>query len=195
MPVDIFILMFGYMLVSSFTPGPGNILALNTMMNYGWKKGKQLIMGIGLGYFVVQYICTVAVYFLSIYLKSVTMFIKYAGAIYLVWLAIHIILSKAENQSDNKKANFITGFLLQLVNVKIYFYCITLLSVYIVPYFESALYIILMGLFVILVGCSATLTWAFLGVKLQKFYMSHFKVCNIVLGLFLLYCAYTIIWS
>lgn len=195
MPVATLMLMLGYMLVSSFTPGPGNILALNTMMNYGWKKGKQLIFGICLGYFTVQYICTAAVYFLSVYLENTMKYIKYAGAIYLVWLAIHIMLSKAESQSNNKKANFVTGFLMQLVNVKIYFYCTTLLSVYIVPYFESVFYIILMGLFVIFIGCGATFTWAFLGIKLQKFYTAHFKVCNIILGLFLFYCAYNIIGS
>ncbi len=195
MPTATLTLMLGYMFVSSFTPGPGNILALNTMMNYGWKKGKQLILGIGLGYFAVQYICTAAVYFLSVYLEEAMKYIKYAGAVYLVWLAIHIMLSKAENRTSEKKANFATGFFMQLVNVKIYFYCTTLLSVYIVPYFQSLIYIVLMGLFVIFIGCSATMTWAFLGLKLQKFYTAHFKVCNIVLGLFLLYCAYGIIRS
>ena len=27
-----------YCIVNAFTPGPGNILALNTVTNYGWKK-------------------------------------------------------------------------------------------------------------------------------------------------------------
>lgn len=40
-----------YMLVSSFTPGPGNILTLTSMTNYGWKKGKQVVFGICAGYF------------------------------------------------------------------------------------------------------------------------------------------------
>ena len=26
--------------INAFTPGPGNILALNTVTNYGYKKGK-----------------------------------------------------------------------------------------------------------------------------------------------------------
>ena len=29
---------FVYSLVNAFTPGPGNILALNTVTKYGWKK-------------------------------------------------------------------------------------------------------------------------------------------------------------
>lgn len=31
---------FIYSVINAFTPGPGNILALNTVTNYGWKKGK-----------------------------------------------------------------------------------------------------------------------------------------------------------
>lgn len=33
---------FVYAGVNAFTPGPGNILALNTVTNYGWGKGKPL---------------------------------------------------------------------------------------------------------------------------------------------------------
>jgi cysteine/O-acetylserine efflux protein len=29
--------MLGYMAISSFTPGPGNILAMNTTNRFGWK--------------------------------------------------------------------------------------------------------------------------------------------------------------
>ena len=31
-----------YCVINAFTPGPGNILALNTVTNYGYKKGKPL---------------------------------------------------------------------------------------------------------------------------------------------------------
>ena len=36
--------LLGYMLVCSFTPGPGNILALNTTSTYGWKRSRSLIL-------------------------------------------------------------------------------------------------------------------------------------------------------
>ena len=34
---------FVYSLINAFTPGPGNILALSTVTNYGWKKGANVI--------------------------------------------------------------------------------------------------------------------------------------------------------
>lgn len=153
MTLPIFMTMFGYMLVSSFTPGPGNILALNTTLKGGFKNSKFLLMGIGAGYFMVQYICTGAVLLLDAVLEGVMVYVKYVGAVYLVWLAVHIFLSKKESQAQGGKSGFVSGFLMQLVNVKIYFYCTTLLSVYIVPNFNSWIFVLLMGLFVIFVGC------------------------------------------
>ena len=37
---------FIYIIINAFTPGPGNILALNTVTEYGCKKGKPLFLGI-----------------------------------------------------------------------------------------------------------------------------------------------------
>ena len=40
--------------VCSFTPERGNIRALNTTSTYGWKRSRSLILGICLGYAIVQ---------------------------------------------------------------------------------------------------------------------------------------------
>lgn len=106
MSISVFWTMLGYMLVSSFTPGPGNILALN---------------------------------------------------------------------------------------VKIYFYIMTLLMVYLVPYITTLPGLLLAGVGVVGVGGTACLTWAFLGIKMQRIYEKHYKSINFILSLFLLYCAWDIV--
>ena len=85
------------------------------------------------------------------------------------------------------------GLLLQLVNVKIYFYISSLLSAYFIPNCDTVLELALAGAFAVSIGSIACLTWAFLGVKLQRIYLRYFKPVNVVLGLFLLYCALTIV--
>lgn len=62
---------FIYAVINAFTPGPGNILALNTVTNYGYKKGKPLFRGIFAGYYVVQIICAVFVFEVSTFLPNV----------------------------------------------------------------------------------------------------------------------------
>ncbi len=192
MPVTIFGAMSCYMLISSFTPGPGNILAMNTTARFGWKKGRNLILGICCGYFLVQMICTLALYSLNMILSPALDVLKYAGAFYMIWLAIHIAISRPEESSQNKSPSFTTGFFLQLVNVKIYFYITTLLTAYLIPYFRNLPLLILAGIGVTAVGSAASLTWAFLGIKLQTNYKKHFRVINLILALFLLYCAWEI---
>lgn len=185
-----------YMLISSFTPGPGNILAMNTTTRFGWKKGKNLIFGICCGYLLVQMICTVILYSLNMVLSPILSVLKYIGAIYMLWLAIHIAFSRQEESSTNEAPGFLTGFLLQMVNIKIYFYISTLLTVYLIPYIKSLPALIIAGVGVTAVGSVASLTWAFLGIKLQNIYSRHFRVINIILSLFLLYCVWGIIrWS
>ncbi len=69
-----------YCVVNAFTPGPGNILALNTVTNYGYKKGKPLFFGIFAGYYVVQIICAIVVYGVNSLLPNVMGVMKYIGA-------------------------------------------------------------------------------------------------------------------
>lgn len=82
---------FVYSMINAFTPGPGNILALNTVTNYGWKKGTPLFLGIFSGYYVVQMICAVFVYGVSALVPDVLGVMKYVGAVYITGLAIQKI--------------------------------------------------------------------------------------------------------
>ncbi|QAA32291.1 LysE family transporter [Clostridium manihotivorum] len=193
MSISVFGTMLGYMLVCSFTPGPGNILALNTTTQFGWRKGKPLLLGICAGYAPVQFICTLAVYGLNTFLLPVLAVLKYIGTIYMLWLALNIFRSKPLENSNGGQASFREGFSLQFVNIKIYFYIMTLLMVYLVPHISTLLGLLLAGLGVVSIGSIASLTWAFAGIKLQKTYAKHFKLINFVLSLFLLYCAFDIL--
>ena len=62
MPGYVLLNFFIYAVINAFTPGPGNILALNTVTNYGWKKGMPLFLGIFTGYYAVQTICCILVF-------------------------------------------------------------------------------------------------------------------------------------
>ena len=193
MPISVFVTMLGYMLVCSFTPGPGNILALNTTTQFGWQKGRRLILGICAGYSGVQLLCTLAVYGLNAFLLPVLAVLKYIGSIYLLWLAIHMFRSKPQKDKKDGQASFRVGFLLQFVNIKIYFYIMTLLMVYLVPYISTLPGLLLAGAGVVSIGRLACLTWAFLGIKMQRIYEKYFQPINSILSLFLLYCAWDII--
>ena len=174
MPMAVLSNFLIYCVINAFTPGPGNILALNTVTNYGYKKGKPLFFGIFAGYYVVQILCAIFVYGVNSLLPNVMEVMKYIGAAYILWLAIHLVFSKQSTENAEQSASFLKGFMLQFVNVKIYMSSFPALL-----FFE---------LVIATIGTIATCTWIGLGVLIQKFYLRHFRVINIILALTLLEC-------
>ena len=177
-----------YCVINALTPGPGNILALNIVTNYGYKKGKTLFFGIFAGYYVVQILCAIFVYGVNSLLPNVMEVTKYIGAAYILWLAIHIVFSKPSTENAKQSASFLKGFMLQFVNVKIYMFGVTALTGYVVGYMSSFSALLFFELVIATIGTIATCTWIGLGVLIQKFYLRHFRVINIILALTLLEC-------
>lgn len=184
---------FIYSVINAFTPGPGNILALNTVTNYGYKKGRPLYWGIFAGYYVVQVICAIFVFGVSTFLPDVLGIMKYIGAAYILWLAVHIALSKPTTGTVEKSASFLKGFLLQFVNVKIYLFGITALTGYITEYSGSLWVLLLFEIIIATIGTIATLTWIGMGVLIQRAYQKYYRVINIILALTLSECVYSML--
>ena len=188
MPMAVLSNFLIYCVINAFTSGPGNILALNTVTNYGYKKGKSLFFGIFAGYYVVQILCAIFVYGVNSLLPNVMEVMKYIGAAYILWLAIHIAFSKKTSENTEQSASFLKVFMLQFVNVKIYMFGVTALTGYVVGYMSSFPALLLFELVIATIGTIATCTWIGLGVLIQKFYLRHFRVINIILALTLLEC-------
>ncbi len=183
---------FIYSVINAFTPGPGNILALNTVTNYRYKKGRPLYWGIVAGYYVVQVICAVFVFGVSTFLPDLLGIMKYIGAAYILWLAVHIALSKPTTGTVEKSVSFLKGFLLQFVNVKIYLFGITALTGYVTEYSASLWVLLLFEIIIATIGTIATLTWIGMGVLIQRAYQKYYRVINIIL-LTLSECVYALI--
>ena len=188
MPMAVLSNFLIYCVINAFTPGPGNILALNTVTNYGYKKGKPLFFGIFAGYYVVQILCAIFVYGVNSLLPNAMEVMKYIGAAYILWLAIHIAFSKPSTENTEQLASFLKGFMLQFVNVKIYMFGVTALTGYVVGYMSSFPALLFFELVIATIGTIATCTWIGLGVLIQKFYLRHFRVIDIILALTLLEC-------
>ena len=182
-----------YSMINAFTPGPGNILALNTVTNYGWKKGAPLFFGIFSGYYVVQMICAVFVYGVSAVLPAVLGAMKYVGAGYIIWLAVHIAFGRPDEDGGERSASFWKGFMLQFVNVKIYLFGITALTGYVTHYSTSLPVLVFFELVIATIGTAAISAWIGTGLAIQKIYLQHYRLINTILAVALLECVYSIL--
>ncbi len=184
---------FIYSVINAFTPGPGNILALNTVTNYGWKKGAPLFFGIFSGDYVVQMICAVFVYGVSALLPGMLGGMKYVGAAYILWLAAHIAVSRPDRDGKERSASFLKGFMLQFVNVKIYLFGITALTGYVTNYSMALPVLVFFEFVIATIGTAATSAWIGAGMAIQKVYLRHYRLINIILAVTLLECVYSIL--
>ena len=69
-----------------------------------------LFFGIFAGYYVVQILCAIFVYGVNSLLPNAMEVMKYIGAAYILWLAIHIAFSKPSTENAEQSASFLKGF-------------------------------------------------------------------------------------
>lgn len=177
-----------YTLVTAFTPGPNNIVALHAVNQNGWKKGKDILLGIAVGFLCVMLLCSLFCYELAKYVPSITTVLKYVGAAYIVYLAIHVAFSKPASE-ENKELSFLKGFLLEFVNVKIILYAITVFTGYVLPHETSLGEMIFHAVMLTLTGVAGNLTWAAAGGVFQKLLTKHYRIFNYAMGAILIWCA------
>ncbi|KMZ55457.1 LysE family transporter [Dorea sp. D27] len=177
-----------YTLVTAFTPGPNNIVALYAVSQNGWRKGKNVLLGIAAGFLCVMVVCAVFCYELARYVPSMAGVLKYVGAAYIVYLAIYVALSKPGDTED-KQISFMKGFLLEFANVKIILYSITVYTGYVMPYDKNLSVLLIHAFMITVIGVAGTITWAAAGGAFQKFLTKYYRTFNIVMALVLLWCA------
>ena len=180
-----------YTVVTAFTPGPNNIMALYAVSQNGWRKGKDVLLGMAGGFLCVMFICALFCYELAKYLPSLTGTLKYVGAAYIVYLAIHVARSSPDN-SDGRQMTFWKGFLLQFFNVKIILYAITVYTGYVLPYESSLTSLFSHAINLTVIGMAGFITWGVAGGLFQDLLTQYYRPFNIVMGLILVYCAITL---
>ncbi len=177
-----------YTLVTAFTPGPNNIVSLYAISQQGWRRGKDVVLGIAVGFLCVMLLCAVCCYQLAQIAPALTGVLKYVGAAYIVYLAIHVARSKPTDGAG-KRMSFFSGFLLQFMNVKIILYAITVYTAYVLPHGASFQTLLIHVAVITVIGVSGTITWAIAGGVLQRFLQKYYRPFNVVMALILLWCA------
>ena len=182
------IIVFSYMVFLSFSPGPNNILCSVNSTKYGIKKTLSLLAGVITGFFLVGFTTSLTIEFVKDQ-QEILDKMKYICGFYLLYLSYIIATDDPENYKENvdnleSPLKFKDGFLLQLINGKIIFYYIILMTTYASRF--GADYSIKFGLLLAatFVGMSATSSWMLLGSLLRKFLSDTRKarITNYILG-------------
>ncbi|MGE0003454.1 MAG: LysE family transporter [Candidatus Izemoplasmatales bacterium] len=197
MTVSVWIAFLSYALVTAYTPGPNNIISLNTTTKYGLKKSAPLRVGIGVGFILIMIITNGLTFFLGASEPSIIHYLKYIGAVYILYLAIKVALSKPiqEEGKTTRIPEFWTGFFLQFMNVKVILYGITAVSTFFLPYYSSIYDLIWFISILVANSLIAIWIWGLLGYALKNFINKHRILFNTIMALILLESAFSILLS
>ena len=185
------LLAFGmYVVMTTFTPGPNNLMAMSNGLHTGFRRTIKFLIGVFAGFIVVMSICAFANFAFMKFVPTLHGWLSLFGAGYMIYLAIHIMRSQPHVEEENQGLNtFKAGLSMQLINPKLILYGLTVFSNFIIPIYQSIPVLMLFVLFLAIVGLIATSSWAYFGVVFRTFFAKYERFINIAMGLLLIYTA------
>ncbi|MDO8950681.1 MAG: LysE family transporter [Actinomycetota bacterium] len=178
-----------YVAVTTFTPGPNNIMSMSNASRYGFKRSMRFTWGVGVGFFLVvgsAIAFTIVLYRVIPTIKPVMTII---GAAYILWLAWKTLTSSLHDEDAASQSTFLSGMLLQFLNPKAILYGITVASTFIVPYYHSTVVQVGFAAALALVSVVSTSCWALFGSVFRRFMAKNQRVVGYVMAALLVYCA------
>ena len=119
-------------LLAVMSPGPDTAIIFHQSFAKGRVQGILTALGIGFGIFVHCFFAISGISLLIYSSDEAKFFIKFMGAIYLLYLGTSFFISKKSSKTDESKVlfknPFIIGFVTNLLNVKAFLFTVSLFS-------------------------------------------------------------------
>ncbi|MDI7863675.1 LysE family translocator [Rhizobiaceae bacterium n13] len=173
---------------TSITPGPNNMMLFASGVNFGFRRTIPHMLGIGAGFFSLL----IAVGFgLGALLHTVPVLyttLKFAGGIYLAWIAWKIATSRSLSNGEvgARPMTFLGAAAFQWVNPKAWVMAVTAMATYTDPQ-QYAFTVLMVGFAFALVNVPSVSTWAGFGSALREWLSvpARLKWFNITMGVLL----------
>ena len=183
-----------FMFAAAFTPGPNNILASYSGFNFGLIKTIPHMFGVIFGFTTLVVVMNIGLINVFKNFLIVQEILKYAGTIFLIYLAYKISFSKTRSDNSSKSpVKFIETFFFQFLNPKAVIVAIIIVSTYVESgenYINYSLWVIAIAF---IFACFSIVFWTLLGRFLRRFATNEkfIKRFNYVMSLLLVSCIAT----
>lgn len=195
MSTPVLISFLAYAFTTALTPGPNNFLTLNTVGRFGIKRSWPMMLGILAGIGIIMTLTAILSSLLAAWIPQLSVIARYLGAVYILYLAYKIWTSPAPSIDPTQKApRFVTGMVLQFLNVKIILYAITSLNSFVLPITQNPWVVAGYALLLTSISGISLVIWAGLGALLTQIMQKHYRIINAVLALILVESAITLLF-
>jgi len=181
-----------FIFVTIYTPGPNNLSSASMGICYGYKRTLSYLLGIASGFYIVMMLSG----WLSTYLiknfPSLEQALRIIGALYILWLAWQTLQASYTSEvQDIPQFGFLKGFFLQILNLKVIFFGLTLYNSFLVNKIDTLLGLFISALIFSIFSFSSTSLWALFGAAIRKYLTKPrvTQVINIALALLLVLAA------
>ena len=183
-----------FMLVTSCSPGPNNIVASYSGFNFGIAKTLPHMCGVIFGFTTLVIIMNFGL--INIFKKFPVLqdALKYTGSFFLIYLAYKIAFSKSKSdESSTNPVKFIETFFFQFLNPKAVIVSIIMVSTYVENGDDFINYSIWVIGVAFIFACFSIMFWTLIGKFLRKFATNEkfIKRFNYVMSLLLVSCIAT----
>ena len=194
MSLSVFIEMTLSAILTVWSPGPNTILLLSNASKYGVRGNLRFMIGIWSGSLTLMCLSGLFCSTLGSIIPGIQPVMKYLGAAYILYLAWQTWRRlPPSDQVQEKKPTWKMGFFLQMINVKIIIYGLTMFSAYILPYETRVPILFAFAVYLMILGALGNLIWTFAGNVLKRGYSSHYRLMNGVMALLLVWCSLRIV--
>ncbi|MDA5560662.1 LysE family transporter [Exiguobacterium sp. MMG028] len=185
--------LIAFLIISSITPGPSNILIMNEVRQYGFKRAIPFVSGVLFGFACLGLLSSLFTVQLSAILPIMIPYLKLVGIAYLLFMAYKIAKSNMTPANTSKeKSSFMSGMFIQLINVKSILFFLTVWVTFVLPYTSTSIPMYLVFLSVG-IGWGALLLWAGLGHVFKRLFEQYDRPFRLVMSLSLVYTAISIV--
>ncbi len=184
-----------YVVATLYTPGPNTIMSMVNARQYGFKNSIPFYIGISTAFTIIIFGCGYFNLFLFNIMPKIEKLIRIFGALYMLYLACKVAFGKKKGIGTfgNGTNTYLSGLSMQFLNPKLIIFGITVMGTFIIPYYKSAVALMLFSLLLSLIALTSNMCWGLFGSLLQGFIKKYDKQFNMVMGLFLVYCAASIL--
>ncbi len=182
--------------VASITPGPNNLLLLNSGVRFGFRRSLRHILGIQFGFAIQLALCAYGVGVLLMSIPVAGLLLKLAGTGYLGYLAWSIRINSIDSLSGDtaRPFSFLHAALFQFINPKAWIMTITAGSLFVPQTDSQFLSIVMLCVVFTAVGAPSSGSWAVIGATIKHYLADPFwKRCySWIMMLLMVYTAVAI---
>ncbi len=189
MELGILVSLIGFAFATSATPGPNTLMLLASGVNFGFRRTIPHMMGIGVGFLGLLLCVGFGLGALLERMPVLYLALKFAGGVYLVYLAWRIAMARSIGEGGKARArpmSFVEAAAFQWVNPKAWVMAIAAMATFTNPD-SLTLSTILVALVFFFVNIPSASIWTVCGAMLREWlnHPTRLKIFNISMAILL----------